>query len=659
MAFLTDADEIYKLYTQSKKESDQWREDYHEFERIADNELIDNLDPTLPEVNDGTLSASLFKLPKRIVSSNLSGQVKSLDRDEAWVTELANITWQDTIIPNANAQAPFHRKWKDAVRKAAIYGSVPIITLFEERGNYTGTDFIVAQPQDVKLEPGKVSDYDSDIIFWDIYYSKLQVEGIIDEVKDEEKEKKKTKKKSSDEKDDKNEISDEVYESGWKLAELKEALAFGESESRDPRDDHREQDGQDTRKKGIHFCAVFQRGVDAPFYIYHKDTKKVVREWTNQDPTGDIPIHFLYCYQDFVNPYGTGIVKLAGGTQNVLDYMRQSDVLATGLGLRPPVSILGNIDSVDLSSIVYEQDALWLLGNDPNVRVKREEVSNAVYTQLPERIQMYKSSLNQLLPMGDTSVSAGAGDPLQSKTPAGVKFAQANLSIDDEDFKDNLYMTYEAVAKSMINIHFANMEGVDIMKLNDSQIELLMKSGLDFPLDEYGKPATKELEVKWDDVRSTFNFEVDAEADKTTDKETRLDGMLKVVELINGNPDVIGYIEQNGKKLNLGELFGSLIGLLSDNDKIIEDISPEDQMQMEEQQMAEQQAMQQPAQGMPQTAPEAPQGAPVPADGSENVPAVMKLYGVDEPTAMAMIEAEKQGFAPEEIIAGLQRRGQQ
>ena len=640
MSFLTDADEIYKLYTQSKSESDQWREDYHEFERIADNELIENLDPALPEVNDGTLSASLFKLPKRIVSSNLSGQVKSLDRDEAWVTELANITWQDTIIPNANAQAPFHRKWKDAVRKAAIYGSVPIITLFEERGNYTGSDFIVAQPQDVKLEPGKVSDYDSDIVFWDIYYSDLQVDSIIEQAEEDKANK---------------------VKSGWKIKELKAAKAFGNSEERDPRDDHREHDGQDTRKKGIHFCAVFQRGVDAPFYIYHKNTKKIVREWTNQDPTGDIPIHFLYCYQDFVNPYGTGIVKLAGGTQNVLDYMRQSDVLATGLGLRPPVSIVGNIDSVDLSSIVYEQDALWLLGNDPNVRVKREEVSNSVYTQLPERIQMYKSSLNQLLPMGDTSVSAGAGDPLQSKTPAGVKFAQANLSIDDEDFKDNLYMTYEAVAKSMINIHFANMEGVDIMKLNESQIEILMKSGLEFPMDEFGKPLTKELEVKWDDVRATFDFEVDAEADKTADKEVRLDGMLKVVELINGNPDVIGYIEQNGKKLNLGELFGSLIGLLSDNDKIIEDISPEDQMQMQEQQMMEQQAMQAPAQlpqGMPQTAPEAPQGAPMESDGSENVPAVMELYGVDEPTAMAMIEAERQGFEPEEILAGLQRRGQ-
>lgn len=644
MAFLTDTDEIYKLYTQSKQESDQWREDYHEFERIADNELIENLDPALPEVNDGTLSASLFKLPKRIVSSNLSGQIKSLDRDEAWVTELANITWQDTIIPNANAQAPFHRKWKDAVRKAAIYGSVPIITLFEERGSYTGSDFIVAQPQDVKLEPGKVSDYDSNIMFWDIFYSKLQGKDIIEQAEEDKA---------------------NGVKSGWKIKELKEAFAHDGTEERDPREDHREHDGQDTRQKGVHFCAVFQRGVDAPFYIYHKDTKKVVREWTNQDPTGDLPIHFLYCYQDFVNPYGTGIVKLAGGTQNVLDYMRQSDVLATGLGLRPPVSILGNVDSVDLSSIVYEQDALWLLGNDPNVRVKREEISNSVYQQLPDRIQMYKSSLNQLLPMGDTSVSAGAGDPLQSKTPAGVKFAQANLSIDDEDFKDNLYMTYEAVAKSMINIHFANMEGVDIMKLDENQIDVLVKAGLDFPTDERGQPVTKELEVKWDDVRSTFNFEVDAEADKTTDKEVRLDGMLKIVELINGNPDVISYIQQDGKKLNLGELFASVIGLLSDNDQIIEDISPEDmEAQQTEQRMAEQQMMQQAT--MQTQGQAAPQGALIPMetelppedDGTQNLPVVMELYGVDEPTAMAMIEAERQGFEPEEILAGLQRRAQ-
>jgi hypothetical protein len=58
--------------------------------------------------------------------------VKATDRDEAWVSALGNIYWDRYIIPNANTQAPFIRKWKDAVRKAAIYGSVPLVTLFVE-----------------------------------------------------------------------------------------------------------------------------------------------------------------------------------------------------------------------------------------------------------------------------------------------------------------------------------------------------------------------------------------------------------------------------------------------------------------------------------------------------------------------------------------------
>jgi hypothetical protein len=51
-------------------------------------------------------------------------------------------------------QATPRRKWKDAVRKSAIYGGQPIINLFTEHGS----DFIVPYAQDVKLEAGKVSD---------------------------------------------------------------------------------------------------------------------------------------------------------------------------------------------------------------------------------------------------------------------------------------------------------------------------------------------------------------------------------------------------------------------------------------------------------------------------------------------------------------------
>lgn len=698
MAFVAKKD-LKDLYNQSKQEAHIWREDYPAYERLADNGLMEGLDANLPEVNDGSLAAALFKLPKRIISNNLSGTVKSIDRDEVWLSELANMQWEDEIIPYANSQAPFIRKWKDSVRKAAIYGSVPLITLFVEKDGRRHADFIVAQPQDVTLEPGKVSDYDSDVMFWDVYYTKTQLENMIEQAKEEQKEAKENK--------------EEGYNK-WNIPALEAILKSDDLEERSSLDTPRQEVDKAIRPQGFKFCITVQRGVDAPFYMYHSATNKTVREWTNPDPTGDVPIHFLYCYQDFINPYGIGICKLAGGTQNVLDYMRQADVLATQLGLRPPIQIAGNADDVDIDSLVYAQDALWFTGQ---ATVTREEMSNQVYQQLPDRMSMYKTSLNQLIPVGDTSIQSGSGDPQYSKTPAGVKFQAASLSIDDEDFKDNVYVTYAAVAKSMINTQFANMEGADIMRLSDEQREILMKGGLEFPEGEDGELAS-ELEIKWDDVRAKFDFEVDPENDKAKDDADKLEGLKAVAELSAADPTFAQDLAAVNKKFNKGELYADMVALTTDNDKIVTDIGPEDQMdgeqgqvdpnaqpmpepkplvpydkapedvkrqmemkdgyqpsqdqsipqqdidikvaQLEQSQLqqdhsqmmaevgAEQSAqqMQQPEQQMPQEQEE----PDLDEEQQANVEAVMDEHNVDENTALQMLAAEAAGLDPQAIL---------
>lgn len=558
MAFI-DPTDIKPLYEQAKTESKIWKEDYPQYERLMDNGLMEGLDENLPEVNDGSLAAALFKLPKRVVSKKLSGTVSALDRDEAWLSELANLQWRNEIIPYANTQAPFIRKWKDAVRKAAGYGGVPLITIFIERDGKRTTDFIVAQPHDVRLEPGKVSDCDSDVLFWDVYYTKTQLRSMIDEAKLELDEAKADKTAESYNK--------------WDIEALEKIYESGAKESRTGVDSPTQLDNK-VKPEGFKFVVVVQRGVDAPFYMYHSGEDVPVRTWTNPDPTGDVPIHYLYCYQDLVNPYGIGIVKLAGGTQNVLDYMRQADVLATQIGLRPPVALEGNTDDTDFDSIVYAQDAVWELGG---ATLNRQELADGVYQALPGRVQMYQASLQKLIPTGDTSLSMSqSGDTTQSKTPAGVKLAAANLSIDDEDFKDNLYETYAVVAKSMINTHFANMEGEDLLKLTDDEREILIKAGLTFPQGEDGE-MSNQLEIEWDTVRAKFDFVVDPEVDKTADDATKLEGLVKVAELVASDPNITAELASVGKKLNKGELFSEIIKLTSDNDKIISDISPDEQ----------------------------------------------------------------------------------
>lgn len=666
-AFL-EAKDLKQAYQEADQQATIWKESYPEYRRLMDNGLMDMLDENLPEVNDGSLAAALFKLPKRVVPNNLTGRVKALNRDEAWLTELANLQWENNIVKNANSQLPFKRKWKHAVRMAAGFGGIPIINLFVERGNYTGSDFIVAEPEDVKLEAGKVSDSDSDVIWWDVYYTKLQLKNMIEQAKRENKEAKE------------NPETDPDSYNRWNIANLKYVLEHGGEETKP--DQNTSESNTKVRISGYRFTVAFQRGVNAPFYLFHPGTDRDCREWSNPDPTGDVPVHYLYCYQDLKNPYGVGIVKLAGGTQNVLDYMRQYDVLATQLGIRPPTDIAGDTTNTDFESMVYAQDAQWITGD---AKVTRMEMANGVYGQLPGRIQMYKTSLNQVLPTGDTSAtSAETGDPTQSKTPAGVKLAAANLSIDDEDFKDNLYITYAAVAKSMINTQFANMQGSDIMKLTDDERDLLIKGGLEFPVNEDGE-VSNELDIVWDTVRAEFDFEVDPDSDKTKDDDKRLEGLTRVAEMVSNPANVQLLMSQQpiimgNKELNIGELYSEIIGLTTDNDKILTDITPEDEEAMaaeEEMALAEQAAM--PQEEMPIEEPEVmPQEMPMEELPTEqfiedapieplpelpvedeplteeemiaNVEAVMQEHGVDEQTATMMLAAEDAGFDPNDII---------
>jgi hypothetical protein len=259
-----------------------------------------------------------------------------------------------------------------------------------------------------------------------------------------------------------------------------------------------------------------------------------------------------------------------------------------------------------------------------------------------------------------------------------VKFQAASLSIDDEDFKDNLYMTYEVVAKSMINTHFANMQGSDIMKLSDEERDILMKTGLKFPQDDQGNP-TNELEVIWNNARATFDFEVEAEQDKAKDDEKRLEGLLKVAELRKTDPNFDAAMQQDGKRMNVGELYSEIVTLTTDNDKIIEDIDPADlQNQMAHAGQVDPNAGVPPqAQAQPQ--PPVMQGAmdgqngmdphdqPQPGDvqpdpesqqALANVQAVMQQYGVDQETAAFALHMEATGqHAPEDVKLFLQRQG--
>ncbi|MDB5177450.1 MAG: hypothetical protein JWN75_1118, partial [Candidatus Saccharibacteria bacterium] len=195
--------------------------------------------------------------------------------------------------------------------------------------------------------------------------------------------------------------------------------------------------------------------------------------------------------------------------------------------------------------------------------------------------------------------------------------------------------------------------------------ERLLKAGAPvemFTLDQETGEASNEVEMLWDNLRAKFDFEVDPASDKVKDDESKLEANMRLLELLSSRPDIEQRIEMSGKRLDLGELFVETINLMSDNDKIITDISPEDQMDVDpltgepidpmQQGMPEEPMLEE---GMPQEAPEG-----LDDDTLEtNLQAVMEEHGIDEETAAMMLDYEHQGVDPEAILQALQAmRGQ-
>ena len=179
---IDDLGSSYQLAQQTARK--QWLK-YDEFERLANNEVRTDLPANMPKVNDGSLAATIRKIPKRIMAKPMTGKIKAVDRDEDWVAKLASTILETRIIPNANTDAPFLSKWQTALKNACIYGSQPIYTFFTQHGTYTGADFSVPYVRNVYLEPGKISDLSSDYIFMDSYYTKLQAKRLVEKAKED------------------------------------------------------------------------------------------------------------------------------------------------------------------------------------------------------------------------------------------------------------------------------------------------------------------------------------------------------------------------------------------------------------------------------------------------------------------------------------------
>lgn len=651
--FLTPT-ELKDSYFESEKWTDDWQRPFDEYERIAGNKLSKALSKNMPKVNDGSLAASLLETPMQVLPSMQNGKFIPANKKNAWLGEIANIIWRTRIVPNANTQSSFFDKEQIALYRALKYGAQPRYNFFVSTERYTGSDWSLPHIKNVKLEPGKYSVEDSDYVFLDVYYTKLQLKKIIDNIKESNK---KTKAEGGE------------PDNSWNTESLQK-LADMALTSKEIEDQNINERDKQVNASGIKTTICFNRGIDAPFYMFskHLEDGELLREWDNPDPTGDLPITMQYCYETLESPYGIGRVELAGPTQNVLDFFTQAHVLATQLGLQPPKKISGSTDNTNLNSIVSAPDALWMLGQ---AQIDVVETTSHVYSQFPSNYGLYKSQLMNLQGRSDGSVSAESGNPQFSKTPQGIKQQVDRTNTQDNYLRNKADTASAKMATKMMNVHMAQMQGADILDIAEEDKERLEKAGYfnDNPTDDI--PSVNDIEILYDEIRDTFQFEFNARPETDENEKSR---WIEILDIVSSNPNIIPMLLQSGYKLDLGEVFKKIITNSGADgwDKVLIKLEPEKVAGAVD-----------PATGQPINQPVDPPGIPIQGatdglggqpdptdpmsgetdmsgvnpDDPEHIQAIMDDTGLPEDVAKTILFAMSKGYSEQEIVQALQKNG--
>lgn len=588
---------------------------FPEFRRIANNQPHPGLDAAYPKVTDGTTAAIIAKTPKRIVQQIPTGKIKS-DQDD-YLSIVAEYIFTQRIIPNANHQFALIQKWWTVISRGLALGSCPFYTPFLNRGDYFGTDLAIPLNEDVFLEPGKISDKDSNFIFMRAWYQPRDIEAIIDKEKGL-----KAKAKGRD----------EQYDSGWNLSALKDIKDQTSSNADSFANTTDNKDGKNI-KEGVEIIHAFQRGKGAKFFSFHAPSGKIVRTKVNKDPRGQIPIGFFYADVDGQNPLGKGYIEMVGALQNLMDSEMQMYQYNRALMLNPPMIKKGNWSKTQAK---FRPNAIIDLGSDPNSRFEPITIDSTAISNFPNNYGLMKSQMLNLLSSPDTSISSEVGNPGFSKTPAGVNAQVANVSIDDNYIRKQFESAFEEWAETAINLYFAERTGIEEVQLDKITATKIREIDPELVNDE------DKIRIDFSKETERLKFEVDASTSNMKDNNTRLEALDGLLARLDKSSVLQGLVPQD-KIIGAWNSIVQASGV-EDPEELSIDLEEWKAKQEEAQMMAEQQAQQ--PQGMPGMPPQ-PQG-PSPED-MEFVQQLQQL-GIPEEKIGQALEMERAGMDEQEIL---------
>lgn len=443
-AYLTP-DNVAEVFRTSRQYTEGLTDQFFEFERLARNKPHGSIPREYPKTTDGTTASIIRKTPHRIIQQLPTGRVISDSND--WLNVIAEFIYKNKIIPGANEGYALLQKCWTIVEKFLTFGFCPTYAPFVEHNGYFCTDLRIPYWGDIFVQPGKLSDADSNYMFMRSWWQTKDIEALIA-----------------------SQSSVKSQNRTWDIANLEQVktmTATKDNKAQTPA----EREKNINTKGGVELITGFQRGVGAKFYTFHLASNLIVRTKVNKDPRGELPVSFAYGDVDGSNPFGRSIIELVGGLQNLMDAEMQMYQYNRALMLNPPLIKRGNFSK---NKIKFAPNTIIDVGADANATVEPLQIDTKALENFPNNYGLMKSQMINLLASPDTSISADVGNPGFSKTPQGVNASQASLSVDDNYVRKQFETWFERWSETAINLYFAEREGVEELQLDDDTVEELL-----------------------------------------------------------------------------------------------------------------------------------------------------------------------------------------
>lgn len=502
--YLTE-ENVVETFRNSRQYTEGLTDKFFEYERIARNLPHASIPKEYPKTTDGTTASIIRKTPHRVIAQLPTGTIKSDTND--WLSIVASFIYTHKIIPNANEGYGLLQKCWSVVERFLTFGFCPTYTPFVEHGGYFCSDLRLPYWGDIFLQPGKVSDQDSNYIFMRSWWQTKDIEALIDSQSKLSKSTEKT----------------------WNvdvLNQIKEFVSTKDEKAKTPAEREKNID----TKGGVELITGFQRGVQSKFFTFHVGSGLIARTKINKDPRGELPVSFAYGDIDGFNPFGRGVIELVGSLQNLMDGEMQMYQYNRALQLNPPLIKRGGFSK---NKIKFAPNTIIDVGSDPNADVKPLLVDSTALANFPNNYGLMKSQLINLLASPDTSISSDVGNPGFSKTPQGVQQTQANISVDDNYVRKQFETWFERWSETAVNLYFAERTGVEELQLDDESAEALRA------LDSFDQSLLSDdnnIRIDYSTATEQLKFEVNASSSQMKNDPAQQQIASNLLELVMKYP---------------------------------------------------------------------------------------------------------------------------